>query len=147
MSNYRRLRIQGGTYFFTVTLADRRSELLTQQIDIFRSAWAATHCELPFYVEAAVILPDHLHTIWTLPDGDADFSERWRRLKGRFSRSFPADERRSWSKRNKGEMGLWQRRFWEHAIRDEEELAQCKRYCWYNPVKHGLVDAPVNWQY
>ncbi|MEL7465319.1 MAG: transposase [Pseudomonadota bacterium] len=147
MSNYRRIRVEGGTYFFTVTLADRNSDLLVRRIDLLRRAWAATHRDMPFHTNAVVILPDHLHAVWTLPAGDADFSERWRRIKGRFSRMLAADERRSASKREKGEKGVWQRRFWEHVIRDEDDFARCNRYCWYNPVKHELVERPAEWAF
>ena len=145
MSNYRRTRVKGGTYFFTVTLADRRSELLTERIDLLRRAWAMTHRASPFRTEAVVVLPEHLHAIWTLPPGDDAFSARWARIKAHFSRALNVEARRSRSKERKREKGVWQRRFWEHAIRDEDDLARCKRYCWFNPVKHGHVDAPVDW--
>lgn len=102
---------------------------------------------MPFHVDAVVVLPEHLHAIWTLPAGDSDFSERWRRIKGRFSRSLAVDEKRSASKRAKGEKGVWQRRFWEQVIRGEDDLARCKRYCWFDPVKHGFVEHPTDWKY
>lgn len=145
MPNYRRLRIPGGTYFFTVALEDRRSDLLVRRIHHLRSAWAATLLEAPFRGDTVVVLPDHLHAIWTLPPGDADFSDRWRRIKGRFAQALPPDARRSPSKRSKGEKGVWQRRFWEHAIRDEADLERCRKYCWFNPVKHGVARRPVDW--
>ncbi|MEO1611773.1 MAG: transposase [Pseudomonadota bacterium] len=145
MSNYRRIRIKGGTYFFTVTLADRSSQLLTERIDFLRRAWATTHRAKPFQTDAVVVLPDHIHVIWTLPPGDDAYSARWARIKAHFSRALSVDERRTSSKERKREKGIWQRRFWEHAIRDEEDLTRCKRYCWFNPVKHGHVAKPMDW--
>ena len=145
MSNYRRIRIAGGTYFFTVTLADRNSDLLVRRIDLLRRAWATTHRTLPFRTEAVVVLPDHIHAVWTLPPGDDAFSARWARIKAHFSRALSVEMRRSCSEERKREKGIWQRRFWEHAIRDEEDLMRCKRYCWFNPVKHGLVATPTDW--
>ena len=147
MPNYRRIRIKGGTYFFTVTLADRRSELLVRRIDLLRRAWATTHRTMPFQTEAVVILPDHIHAVWTLPPGDDAFSARWARIKAHFSRALSVETHRSRSKVRKREKGIWQRRFWEHAIRDEDDLARCKRYCWFNPVKHGFVSASTDWPF
>ena len=112
MTNYRRLRRPGGTYLFTVCLEDRGSDLLVARIDVLRQAYARTMRELPASCPAIVILPGHLHAIWTLPEGGADFSERWRRIKARFSLALVDHPPRSASKIAKRERGIWQRRFW-----------------------------------
>ncbi len=147
MTNYRRLRVPGGTYFFTVYLEDRASTALVDQIDQLRFAYAKTVAELPVTCEAIVVLPNHLHAIWTLPDGDADFSERWRRIKARFSHGIRPTLPPNQSKAERRERGIWQRRFWEHALRDEDNLGSAMDYCWRNPVKHGLVADPADWPY
>lgn len=145
MTNYRRLRTPGASYFFTVALADRSSSLLTRKIDLLRMAFAVTMKERPFQCSAAVILPDHLHVVWTLPPGDADFSTRWRLIKSRFSRATGISKPRGESQRRKQERGVWQRRFWEHRIRGEADFRKHVMYCWGNPVKHGLVTRPAAW--
>ncbi len=142
MTAYRRFRRSGGTYFFTVTLADRGATFLTEHIDVLRQAYTETMRERPARTDAIVVLPDHLHAIWTLPEGDNDFSTRWRLIKSRFVRETGL---RSRSKRDKAQRGVWQRRFWEHAIRDDEDMTLHLRYCWLNPVKHGLVTRAVDW--
>ena len=115
ITNYRRHFIAGGSYFFTVNLAERSSALLTENIHALRKAWREVRRELPFKTEAIVVLPDHMHCIWTLPPEDADFSARWRKIKAIFSRQLPKIERRSMSRLDKGERGIWQRRFWGYA--------------------------------
>ena len=145
MTQYRRLRIPGATYFFTLALAQRGDDHLLRHIDALRSAYAATRCEHPFQTDAIVILPDHLHAVWTLPPGDAHFSERWRKIKARFSHDVGKAQPRSRSKVRKREVGLWQRRFWEHCIRDEADYQAHVAYCWSNPVKHGYVNRAVDW--
>lgn len=145
MSIYRRLRIPGATYFFTVNLARRGDATLVDHVDVLRRAYAATHCEQPFKTDAIVILPDHLHAVWTLPPGDTDFSGRWRKIKARFSHALGKRPPRSLSKVRKREVGVWQRRFWEHCIRDEAEYRAHVAYCWGNPVKHGYVKRAVDW--
>ncbi len=147
MTNYRRLRVPGGTYFFTLCLEDRASTALTDHIEQLRFAYAKTVSELPVTCEAMVVLPNHLHAVWTLPEGDSDFSERWRRIKARFSHAVRADLPRSQSKIDKRDSGLWQRRFWEHVVRSEDNLASAVNYCWNNPLKHGLVGDPADWPY
>ena len=117
MTNYRRMRLPGATYFFTVCLQDRSSTVLTDHIDTLRFAYARTSHEMPVTCHAMVILPDHLHAIWTLPEGDANYSERWRRIKARFSNSVGGTIARCDSKMARRERGLWQRRFWEHVVR------------------------------
>ncbi len=147
MPNYRRARVPGASYFFTVNLADRASRLLIEHIELLRSAFRETRSELPFRIEAIVILPDHVHCIWTLPPGDADFSIRWQRIKTRFSRSIVRRESLSPSRAAKGERGIWQRRFWEHLIRDEADHEAHVHYIHYNPVKHGHVERVAAWPY
>ena len=147
MTSYRRFRQPGGSYFFTVNLADRRAPILVRHVDALRRAYAQTLAERPFHCDAFVVLPDHVHAVWTLPPGDADFSTRWRLIKSRFSRQIRLTRPRSSSKHDKQERGIWQRRFWEHAIRDEADYRAHIEYCWGNPVKHGYVSQPADWPY
>ncbi|MBL4806547.1 MAG: transposase [Rhodobacteraceae bacterium] len=147
MSNYRRLKVSGATYFFTVKLADRGSALLVEQIGTLRKAFFATMAEQPFWADAMVILPDHIHAIWTLPEGDSDFSNRWRKIKSRFTQSVEYRPSLNRSLEAKGEKGIWQRRFWEHCIRDDEDYSVHLEYCWSNPIKHGLVEYAKDWPY
>ena len=147
MTAYRRARVAGASYFFTVALNDRSRSTLTDHIDALRTAYAQTRQERPFRCDAFVVLPDHLHAVWTLPPGDADFSTRWRLIKTRFVRAIGDSGWPSASQRAKGETGVWQRRFWEHMIRDEADFATHVRYCWGNPVKHGFVARAVEWPY
>lgn len=145
MTNYRRVHIKGASYFFTVALCDRNSATLVERVGVLRSAFRVTRAERPFAIDAIVVLPDHLHAVWTLPDGDADFSNRWRLIKARFSRGTGEFAPGSASRRAKQERGVWQRRFWEHCIRDETDFTRHVQYCWGNPVKHGLVARAVDW--
>jgi putative transposase len=147
MTDYRRNFIAGGFFFFTVNLADRRSRLLTEYIDELRTAFRETRRNHSFTTEAMVVLPDHLHTVWTLPEGDADFATRWRLIKSTFSRNLPIGERISGSRAAKGERGIWQRRYWEHTIRDESDFARHIDYIHINPIKHGLVTRVRDWPY
>lgn len=147
MPNYHRMFVPGGCWFFTVNLVDRRSTLLTDNICALRAAVHQTMSRYPFRIDAMVVLPDHIHAIWTLPEGDADFPTRWRLIKGRFSKAIPADEELSASREKRGERGIWQRRFWEHLIRNERDLEKHYEYCWFNPVKHGLVSRIEDWPY
>jgi putative transposase len=146
MVRYRRNFVPGGTFFFTVTLADRRSSVLVEHISALRSAFRKTRSERPFAIDAIVILPDHLHTVMTLPLTDADFSGRWRRIKSLFSRHIAAGDK-TLRTNLKGEYSLWQRRFWEHTVRDEEDFARHVDYIHYNPVKHGLASQVRDWPY
>jgi putative transposase len=144
MVHYRRNRVAGGTYFFTTTLRDRRSTWLTDHIDAFWLALRQVKRALPFRVDAIVVLPDHWHAVITLPTGDADYSHRIRMVKARFGRSIrtagvPIEINA------KGEYLLWQRRFWEHTIRDENDLQRHIDYIHFNPVKHGLCSRAVEW--
>ena len=169
MPMYRRPHVSGARVFFTIALADRGSTLLVDEVDRLRDAVRVTRAERPFGIDAWVVLPDHLHCVWTMPAGDAGYSVRWGAIKSRFTRSLRdagrvgfqptvAREaghpvgwnptlRRSASKVRKGDAGIWQRRFWEHHIRDEDDYRAHVRYCWINPVKHGLAERPEAWPF
>ena len=131
MVGYRRNFVPGGTFFFTVTLSDRRSSLLVERTALLRDAFRVTRGERPFIIEAIVILPEHLHVVMTLPEGDSDFSGRWRRIKSMFTRQAVAHGAQVTQNR-RGEYSLWQRRFWEHTIRDENDYARHIEYIHYN---------------
>ena len=147
MTDYRRNFVAGGSFFFTVNLAERRQRLLTEHIDALRIAFRETRRHHPFTIEAMVVLPDHLHTVWTLPAGDASFAKRWRLIKSAFSRNIPTGERISDSRAAKGERGIWQRRYWEHTIRDANDFTRHIDYIHINPVKHRLVPRIRDWPY
>ncbi len=148
MSNYHRYRVPGGCYFFTVNLATRYpNDLLVKHVDVLRDAVRRVRDKRPFHINAWVVLPDHMHTIWTLPPGDDDFSNRWRTIKQHFSRALPATEFCSPNRKKRGERGIWQRRFWEHVIRDDADFAAHVDYVHFNPLKHGYVERVVDWPY
>lgn len=148
MSDYRRLWLPGGSWFFTVNLAERGgNDLLVRRVDLLRAVVRDVRSRQPFRIDAWVVLPEHLHCVWTLPDGDADLSVRWSLIKAGFSRRLPKSEHRSASRMRRGERGIWQRRFWEHALRDERDFAAHVDYVHINPVKHGLVADPADWPY
>ena len=142
---YRRTNVAGATYFFTVNLADRQSSVLVENIDALRETLRRVRNAHPFHIDAMIVLPDHLHALWTLPAGDADFAKRWMLIKAGFSRQILPTERRSPSRVAKGERGIWQRRYWEHLIRDEGDFARHVDYIHVNPVKHGLATRAVEW--
>jgi putative transposase len=144
MPNYRRANIRGGVFFFTVVLSDRSSHLLTKEVDRLRHAYRTVRERRPFETIAVCILPDHLHALWALPERDSDFSTRWNLIKGGFSRGIGA-RMRSQSKVAKREKGIWQRRYWEHAIRDDADLERHIDYIHFNPVKHGHVARVADW--
>jgi putative transposase len=144
MVSYRRNLLPGGTFFFTVTLADRRSCVLVERVVLLREAIRVTRRERPFDIDAIVVLPDHLHAVMTLPPDDADFPGRWRRIKGHFSNAILASSSKV-DRRSNGSLALWQRRFWEHTIRDEVDFARHVDYIHFNPVKHGLVKRVGDW--
>jgi putative transposase len=147
MTDYRRCRLPGATYFFTVNLADRRQALLTEHIDALRAAFREVLRSHPVKIHAIVVLPEHLHCLWELPAGDSDYSTRWRQIKSAFSRALPPGERISASRARKGERGIWQRRYWEHTIRDDAGYAMRFDYIHYNPVKHGYAKEVRDWPY
>lgn len=147
MPNYRRLRVPGGTYFFTASLAERAPKLLCQYIDTLRACFFLMQQSRPVRIDAIVILPDHIHTVWTLPPGDDDYPSRWKLLKGSFSNRVGRRGPRSASKIAKGENGLWQRRYWEHLIRNADDFTRHVEYCWANPLAHGLVETVADWPY
>ncbi len=151
MATYKRILVPGGTTFFTVRLQDRQSRLLTDHIDTLRDCVRLARARWPFAIEAAVVLPDHLHMIWTLPPGDADYSKRWRLIKSAFSRQMapvaaPASPLTP-SQIARGEKGIWQRRFWEHQIRDAADMAAHRAYVLGAPVHAGLAARPTDWRW
>ena len=147
MPDYRRLRIPGGCYFFTVNLLDRNTALLVDRIELLRESVRVTKQRKPFHIDAWVVLPEHMHCIWTLPPSDDDFSGRWREIKKTFSKALPQTENRSRTRIHRKERGIWQQRFWEHAIRNERDYAAHMDYIHFNPVKHGWVTQVSDWPY
>lgn len=147
MPNYRRYRIPGGCYFFTVNLLNRNQSLLVEHIDLLRESVRLCKQKHPFTIDAWVVLPEHMHCIWKLPEADADFSGRWQSIKTHFAKGLPSVERRSKVRIMRGERGIWQRRFWEHAIRNERDYETHMDYLHFNPVKHGWVDRVRDWPY
>ncbi|MCT4685170.1 MAG: transposase [Roseicyclus sp.] len=168
MSTYRRPPVTGAMVFFTVALAARGGDVLLREIGALREAVRVTKAERPFGIEAWVVLPDHMHAVWRMPAGDRAYGVRWGAIKARFTRAVrekgcrvgfdPTNGARcapgmvgwnptlrSASKVRKGDEVLWQRRFWEHHIRDEADYWAHVRYCWMNPVKHGFVARPEDW--
>lgn len=152
MPDYRRANTPGGTYFFTVNTYQRRTILTESKVrKALRHAIKQARITFPFKVEAWVLLPDHLHCIWTLPDGDANFSARWGMIKRHVSKygsgHLEREEPTSESRRKRKESALWQRRFWEHQIRDEVDFQRHVDYIHWNPVKHGYVEKVIDWPY
>ena len=147
MPEYRRNRVPGGTYFFTVNVLDRDSGILVTHVEILREAVRKVRARRPFHIDAWVVLPDHMHAVWTLPVGDSDYSGRWRAIKTAFARLMPRSELVSALRSARRERGIWQRRFWEHTIRDDEDYAAHVDYVHINPVKHGLVNRVRDWPY
>jgi putative transposase len=139
--------LKGGHYFFTVNLQDRQSQLLTQHIEILRDVTRKVKQNYPFDIEAIVILPEHLHAMWHLPEGDQNYPMRWMLIKSGFSRQVPINEVISTSRLKKRERGIWQRRYWEHTISNERDWLQHIEYIHNNPVKHGYVNHPEEWLY
>ncbi len=137
----------GATYFFTVNLLDRNSNLLIDHIDTLRQAVARVRTLMPFHIDAWVVLPDHLHCIWTLPEQDGNFPKRWQAIKMGFSRKITLGETLSASRQKRGERGIWQRRFWEHTIRNDCDYAAHMDYVHFNPVKHGYVEQTADWKF
>jgi len=164
MSNYIRPKVPGASVFFTVNLAQRGGNLLVREIDLLRKAVRRVREERTVVVEAWGVMPDHMHAVWTMPEGDADYSTRWGAIKSRFvmdlrragfspPSTLPRVRTGRYAglkpglRKHKREAGIWQRRFWEHHIRNDDEFRAYVEYCWFNPVKHGFVDDPGDWPY
>lgn len=148
MPNYRRAFVPGGTWFFTVNLLQRNNnDLLIREIELLRETVKRVKMGYPFTINAWVVLPDHIHCIWTLPSNDADFSTRWRLIKSGFSKGLPKTENRSKVRIVAGERGIWQRHYWEHCIRDELDYQRHVDYAHVNPLKHGYVRRVSEWPY
>jgi putative transposase len=150
MSRYIRFPLRGATYFFTVNLQDRGARHLVDHVADLRSCFASVKAAHPFRIEAMVVLPEHLHAIWTMPADDADFSRRWMLVKQAFTRRLQASgllDESAAVPRAKGRRSLWQNRFWEHQIRDEDDLERHVDYIHFNPVKHGWVLRARDWPY
>jgi putative transposase len=146
MTEYRRAYVPGASWFFTVNVAERKGNfLLVQRIAELRSTFLHVRKNHPFRLDAVVVLPDHLHAIWTLPPGDTNFSMRWNLLKGQFSRAIEIGERISASREKRRERGLWQRRFREHLLRDQDDFNRHVDYIHWNPVRHGWVKQVSAW--
>ena len=143
--HYRRSNIAGGTFFFTVNLADRSSRLLTDHIELLRHSVRKVRQAHRFQIMAMVVLPEHMHAMWRLPCGDCDYPLRWSLVKAGFSRALDRQEHIRASRARKRERGIWQRRYWEHQIRDDSDLARHVAYIHINPVKHGYTTAPTDW--
>ncbi len=150
MADYRRVFVKGGIFFFTVVTYHRAPIFKNEpEIILLKECIKKIMHNYPFRINAIVVLPDHIHSIWTLPENDLNFSTRWRLIKKRFSMCYSqvCIPRISESMLRKQERGIWQRRFWEHLIRDNEDFAKHCDYIHYNPVKHGLVISPDIWKY
>jgi putative transposase len=148
MSDYRRAWHPGGTYFFTVNLLQRYvNDLLTQHIGLLRNVVRSVRSRHSFHIHGWVVLPEHLHCVIELPPGDADFATRWRLIKMNFSKALPKTERLSAVRAARGERGIWQRRYWEHLIRDDADMQAHMDYVHFNPVKHGWAKHVADWPY
>ena len=150
MSDYRRWRVDGGTYFFTVVTYQRQLFLTDDNARrCLQAAVKRVRARRPFNILAVVLLPDHLHAVWELPRGDSDDATRWRPIKTTFTRCYEAFVRTerglSESRRQRKEHAVWQRRFFEHTCRDESDLKRCVDYIHVNPVKHKLVERVRDW--
>lgn len=146
--DYRRAWHPGGTYFFTVNCLQRNNnDLLIRNIDLLRAAVAKVKSTHPFMIHAWVVLPDHMHCVMELPERDSDFATRWRLIKMLFSRGISKDEYRSEIRKQRRERGIWQRRYWEHLIKNEADYRAHMDYVHINPVKHGLVKRVKDWPY
>ena len=152
MAEYRRNYIPGGTYFFTVVTYQRKKIFASEFArKILWNAWQKVQEKYPFDMVAVCLLPDHLHCIWTLPEDDYAYSIRWAAIKGLFSRQYAAaggsQDVRNQSRLKRGESAIWQRRFWEHTIRNQEDFNHHVDYIHYNPVKHNLAYSPIKWHW
>jgi putative transposase len=152
MPTFRRAFVEGASYFFTVVTFDRLPILTEERCrKILHDAWLDVKGRFPFHTVAVCLLPDHLHCIWSLPEGDADYPLRWREIKRLFTKRYlvevgPGGARNA-ARQKKGEAAIWQRRYWEHMVRDEEDKRRHVDYMHYNPVKHGLVERAADWEW
>jgi putative transposase len=144
MVNYRRSHVAGGTFFFTVNLLDRQKTLLVEHIDLLRRIVIDVRVKLPFVIDAMVVLPDHWHAVWTLPSDDFNYAERLRLIKARFTTQL-LKAGVNVAKDSRGEYKLWQKRYWEHTIRDDQDFEAHVNYVHINPVKHGYVARAIDW--
>ena len=147
---YRRAFVPDGSFFFTAVTEQRQPLFASAYaVGLSRTAFRAVRSTRPFEVDAIVVLPDHLHCIWTLPPGDADFATRWWLIKTCFAKhcdpALRAEPHRA--RKAKREQALWQHRYWEHALRDEADVIRHVAYVHFNPVKHGLVSSAIEWSY
>ena len=152
MPNYQNSKLKGGTFFFTVVTFGRQPILINpRSIEILHEVWQYTNQRFPFETVAICLLPEHIHTIWTLPEGDADFSTRWREIKRLFTKKYlqktDVENYTNDPRIKRGEAVVWQRRFWEHTIRDEQDLKCHVEYIHFNPVKHGLAAKTADWKW
>ena len=147
MSKYRRNLQPGGTYFFTVNLHDRASRILVEYIDELRRAVITVRARRPFVIDSWVVPPDHLHCIWTMPEGDSDYPGRWKAIKVRFSKSVALAQPIARLDEARSERRIWQNRYWEHTIRDAQDFAAHMDYVHFNPVKHGHAERVVDWPF
>lgn len=145
MSEYIRRRSPGGTFFFTIRLADRAGDLLVREIAALRHAMRVTLDHHPFHIDAIAVLPSVIHTIWTLPEGDSDYPTRVGMLKSKFSRNQPMPAHRTMTQIKRGEKGIWQRRYWEHQIRDADDFARHRDLIYQSPVHAGHCATPQDW--
>lgn len=143
MVSYRRNRASGGTYFFTVTLRDRQSDVLVGHISALRESWRAAKARVAHEIVASVVLPDHMHAVLTMHDGADDYSRLWQEIKKGFTRRI----RESSASPGSSSISQWQSRFWEHTIANERDLAAHVDYIHINPLKHGLVERVADWPY
>lgn len=147
---YRRAFTPGGSFFFTLVTQGRKPIFANAEaVEVLRNAFRNVRKSRPFEIDAMVVLPDHLHCIWTLPPDDADFATRWRLIKTWFTKHCdPAlHGKRNASRQSRGEQAIWQHRYWEHLLRDESDFERHVNYIHYNPVKHGLASSPIDWPY
>jgi putative transposase len=147
---YRRTHQTGGSYFFTLVTNKRRKTLSGETtVEVLRKAFCQVKINRPFSIDAIVVLPDHIHCIWTLPADDQDFSTRWRLIKTWFTKHYSENlnDCADGLSAGQSQQQVWQNRFWEHLLRDEEDYRRHVEYIHYNPVKHGYVTRPFDWPY
>jgi putative transposase len=147
---YRRAFVPGGSFFFTLVTEKRRPIFSdAESVDVLRKAFRQVKGKRPFVIHAIVVLPDHLHTIWTLPPDDGDFATRWRLIKTWFTKNCPDLPRTTPNpaRIRKNGQAIWQHRYWEHLLRDDDDFNRHMDYVHYNPVKHGYVRSPADWPY